>query len=180
MQKPLKQPRPHSHFQSSLGPLNYPRGSTVAFQRSTSLSSLLLFHPISFFTSSPCISPLHSLHDPFPHPKLPPSPPTCSSHFPFFWARPLQTRTVYRLYPAISLAVQDEETDIVKIPENTLNIREITMHYSARKQGKMCVCRILNTHTKSFAKLLTHLSKLPSTCAGVSLHTSSYLRPASL
>lgn len=43
-----------------LGALNYPSGSTVAFQRSTSLSSLLLLYPISFFTSSPHICPLQS------------------------------------------------------------------------------------------------------------------------
>jgi len=55
---------------------------------------------------------------------------------------------VYQLYPAFPLAAQGEDPDTVKIPENTRNVREITTRYSAQKQGKTCVRRILDTHKK--------------------------------
>lgn len=103
-----------------------------------------------------------------------------SANLPFFWPR--DPSKAHHFHPALSVAAQDEESDMIKIPENTPNIQEITMHYSAQKQGKIrCLQDPQHTYTsKRFTKPFTCLLKLSSICAGVSLHTSSYLRPASL
>lgn len=95
-------------------------------------------------SSFPCTFPRYfssSLHNSFPHTKFPPL-----THF---WAHPTilspgpeipqslpSLSKAYHLCPAFPLAVQDEEPDMGKIPENTLNINEITMYCSAQKQSK--------------------------------------------
>lgn len=116
-----------SHFQSFLGLFNYPKCKDSGLPKLCFPSSLLLLHPSLFLTSSSGISPPVSmilfLIPSFPHSF------TCSPHYPF-WAKP------YHLCPAFSLAVQEEEPDMGKIPENTLNIHEMATYCSAQKQGK--------------------------------------------
>lgn len=82
-------PRPHSHFWSSLETLNYPSGSTEVFQRSTSLSPLLLLYPISLHL--PHVFPLSSVCDLFPHIKFPPSAPSLSQPSLLLGQRSLQS-----------------------------------------------------------------------------------------
>lgn len=69
-----------------------------------------------------------------------------------------------------------------KIPENTLNINEMTMYCSAQKQGKDVSLQDpqhTQTPTKMFAVHFPSVKAIQK-CTEGNLHTSSYLRPARL
>lgn len=67
-----------------------------------------------------------------------------------------------------------------KIPENTLNINEMTMYCSAQKQGKDVPLQDpQHTHTQMFAVPCPSVKAIQE-CTEGNLHTSSYLRPARL
>lgn len=93
-----------------------------------------------------------SLTPSFPHSS------SCSPHYSFFWARDLPK--AYHLCPAFSLAVQDEEPDMGQIPQNTLNINEMTTYCSAQKQGKdVSLQDPQHKHTHKCLQFLAHLLK---------------------
>lgn len=162
MHKLLKQPRSHSHFWSSLGVLNNPKCKYSGLPKVYFPSSVLLLHPAPFLTSSSGISPpvfmILSLIPSFPHQS------TCSPHYPFFRARgtpPKPTISVQHFHWLYERRSHGEPGDMGKIPENTLNINEITMYCSAQKQGKdVSLQDPQHTHTHKCLQLLAHLLKV--------------------